>query len=149
MNNFIVSEKGFLKSIDFNKETKVFDIKWTKVLREAQRYNSKPAVNLLKKKEINGFIWNPYKEEPIRGKWEVVQRKSGYSFDDKELHKALEWKPEKVLMESKTDLGFLLSDGVERKVYYDSYAEALEICQVKNLEIIKELQEKMEKMVKI
>jgi hypothetical protein len=148
MNNFIVSGKGFLKSTEFNKDTKLVDIEWTHVLREAQKFHSKSAVNLINKHNIEAFVWNPYKEEPIRGKWEVTQRREHYSFIHDENHKALEWKPEKVIMEKKTDVNFLTSKGVERKVYYDSYEEALEICQERNRQIIIELEGKMQKMVK-
>ena len=149
MNNFIVSGKGFLKSTTFNTDSKQIDIEWTNLLREAQRFNAKTAIAVIQKNNLEAFVWNPYKEEPIKGKWEITQRREHYSFIHDEHHKALEWGPVRVVMEKKTDVNFLTSKGVERKVYYDSYEEALEICQVKNLEIIKELQEKMEKMVKV
>jgi len=148
MNNFIVSGKGFLKSSSFNIESKLIELEWTQVLRDAQKFKTKAAVILIEKNGLEAFVWNPYKEEPVRGKWEIVQRREHYSFIHDENHKALEWRPERVVMEKKTDVNFLTSKGVERNVYYDSYAEALEICQLKNLEIIKELQEKMEKMIK-
>ena len=148
MNNFIVSGKGFLKSIEFNKDEKRIYIEWTQVLRDAQRYHSKQAVNLINKHKIEGFVWNPYKEEPVRGKWEVTQRREHYSFIHDESHKALEWRPEKVIMKSKTDVNFLTSKGVDRNVYYNSYEDALEICQERNRQIILELEEKMQKMVK-
>lgn len=149
MNNFIVSGKGFLKSTEFNKDTKQVDITWTSVLREAQRFNSKTAVTLISKNELEAFVWNPYKEEPIRGKWEVVQRQKHHDFFNDEDHKALEWRAIKVTMEKKTDLNFLLSRGVEKTGYYDSLEEASEVANERNQAIILELQEKMQKMVKI
>lgn len=149
MNNFIVSGKGFLKSTTFNIDYKKIDIEWTNLLREAQKFNTKTAVELIKKNNLEAFVWNPYKEEPIKGKWEVTQRKDYYNFIDDEQHKSLEWKPKRVIMEKKTDVNFLLLKGAEHSVYYDSYEEALEICQEKNRQIIIELEDKMKKMVKI
>lgn len=146
MNNFIVGPNGFLKSIIFDVDKKEHVIEWTPLLREAQRFNSKSAHVLIKGKQIEAFVWNPYKEEHVRSKWEVVQRRDYYSISSEKEHKSLEWKPERVVMEKKTDVSFLTSNGAQHKVYYDSYKEALEVCQEKNLEIIKELQEKIEKM---
>lgn len=147
MNNFILSGKGFLKSTTFNVDKERVEIEWTQVLREAQRLNTKTAVSIIQKNNLEAFIWNPYKEEPVRGKWEVTQRRDHYDFINDEQHKALEWKPARVVMEKKTDVNFLTSKGVQKKVYYNSYGEALEVCQEKNLEIIEELQEKIKKMI--
>lgn len=149
MNNFIVSGKGFLKSTEFNVDTKKVDIVWTNLLREAQRFNTKTAMAIIQKNDFEAFVWNPYKEEPVRGKWEVVQRQKHYDFFNDNNHKALEWKPIRVTMENKTDVNFLLTKGVEKKDYYNSEEEAIEIAQERNQEIILELQEKMQKMVKI
>ena len=148
MNNFIVSGKGFLKSTEFNKDTLKVDIVWTNLLREAQKFNTKTAVAIIEKNKLEAFVWNPYKEEPIRGKWEVVQRQKHYDFFNDEDHKALEWKAVRVTMEKKTDVNFLLTKGVEKKGYYNSEEEAVEIAQERNQAIITELKEKMQKMVK-
>ena len=148
MNNFIVSGNGFFKSITFNIDTKENDIEWTNLLREAKRFKTNLAISIIEKNNLVAFVWNPYKEEPIRGKWEVSQRRDAYNFIHDENHKALEWKPERVVMEKKTDVNYLNSNGVDKKTYYDSYEEALAVCQEKNLEIINELQEKMSKMNK-
>lgn len=115
MNNFIVSGKGFLKSITFNIETKEFDIEWTQQLRDDKRFNSKSATKLIDKHQIDCFVFNPYKEEPIRGKWKIIKRRDIYC----ENHNVFEYIPERVVMESKTDVKFL--NGVDNKTYYDSY----------------------------
>jgi len=146
MNNFIVSGKGFLKSTDFNVDTKQVDVVWTDLLRDAQKFNTKTAVAIIEKNKLEAFVWNPYKEEPIRGKWEVVQRQKHYDFFNDEDHKALEWKAVRVTMEKKTDVNFLLTKGVEKKGYYNSEEEAIEIAQERNQAIIAELECKMQKL---
>jgi len=146
MNNFIVSGKGFLKSTEFNKETLKTDITWTSLIREAQRFNAKPANTVVKKHNLEAFVWNPYKEQPVRGKWEVVKRQSHYDFCNENEHKALEWKAKKVMMESKTDVKHLMSNGVDKTEYY-SEQEAREIAKERNQAIIIELQEKMERVI--
>jgi len=146
MNNFIVSSKGFLKSIIFDKENNKHEIEYTQLLREAKRFKSKAAIELIKKFEIDGFIWNPYKEEPIKDKWCIYQRNDYYTFLDEETHNVLEWLPKKVVMESKTDVKHLTSNGINNIVYYDSYEEAAEVCRLKNTVMIKELQDKINKL---
>jgi len=149
MNNFIVSGNGFLKSITFDKENKKFNIEWTHQLREAEKFKTKSAIELINKYQIDGFIWNPYKEEPIRNKWKIVQRSEYDIFADYEKHKVLEWIPERVVMEKKTDVDYLITKGVNNKTYYDSYEDAVEACIIKNLEILNEIQEKIDKMNKL
>ncbi len=149
MNNFIVSGKGFLKSTTFNIDSKQIDIEWTRVLREAQRFNTKTAVNIIAKNGLEAFVWNPFKEEPVKGKWEAIQRKDHHDFFNDEDHKSLEWRPMRAFLEKRTDVNFLSSNGVEKTKFYDSYEEALAVCQERNKEIIEELQEKMEKMLKV
>lgn len=149
MNNFIISGNGFLKSISFDKENKEYVIEWTQQLRDADKYKtSKTANQIIEKFNLNAFVWNPYKEEPIRGKWEIVQRRGYNSFMDDEEHKVLEWKPERVVMKKKTDVNYLITRGVENKTYFDSYEDAVIACRFKNLEILNELQEKISKMDK-
>lgn len=143
MNNFIISGSGFLKSTSFNKDTKQVDIEWTKILREAQKFNNKHAVATIKKHKIDAFVWNPYTEEAIKGKWNVIQRENYYDFFNDENHNVLEWIPIKVKMENKTDVDFLLSKGIDNKKYYDSYEEALEVANIKNVEMLNELQSKI------
>jgi len=142
MNNFIASGNGFLKSIKFDIEIKQHVLEWTGVLREAQKFKRGKALDIIERYSIFGFVWNPYVEEPIRNKWEVLQRRE-FSLIIDDINKSLEWKPEKVKMKSKTDVSYLLSKGVDNTNYYDSYEEALSVCNVKNLEMINELQTKI------
>ena len=147
MSNFIVSGKGFYKSISFNRDGNQHDIEWTYIIRDAQTFKSKSALDLINKHKLDAFVWKPYVEEPIIGKWLVEQRRDhSYLMGEDNEHKVLEWKPNRVVGEKKTDVKFLTSKGIDDKTYYDSYEDALEVCQIKNLEIINELQEKMNKM---
>ena len=143
MNNFIVSGKGFFKSITFNINTKQNDIEWTELLREAKTFKTKLAISIIEENNIDAFVWNPYKEEPIKGKWIVYKRRDHYNFIHDETHKTLEWKPERVVMENKTDVKYLTSKGADKETYYNSYEEALVVCQEKNIEMINELKQKM------
>jgi len=143
MNSFIVSGKGFYKSITFNIDTKENDIEWTDLLREAKRFNTKSANSIIAINNIDAFVWNPYKEEPIIGKWTAVKRTGLYDFIHNENHKTHEWKPERAVMEKKTDVNYLTTMDAVKKTYYDSYEEALAVCQEKNIEMINELQEKI------
>ena len=144
MNNFIVSGKGFLKPIEFDMELRKFIINWTSQLRDAATYKTyKTATQLIDKHQLDAFVWNPYVEEPIKGKWEVVKRTMYNSFDDDTNHTVLDWIPRRAIMEKKTDVNFLITKGVSDKIYYDSYADAVAACNIKNMEMINELQYKI------
>jgi len=147
MNNFIISGKGFLKTIFFDKETRKVIIEWTQQLRDADKYKtSKTATQKIEKFNLDAFVWNPYKEEPIKGKWEIKQRQHYNSLMDNEKHKVLEWIPQRVVMEKKTDVNYLVTKGINNKKYFDTYEDALSACKVKNLEIFHEIEEKITKM---
>jgi hypothetical protein len=145
MNNFILGSKGFLKSVSFDKVKRETVIEWTVVLREAQRFNTKGAKSLIERNGLDASVWKPYKEEPVRGKWKVIQVTD--SWDDN--NKSSEWRPVKVSMKCDSDVNYLVtkgkSDGI---VYYDSHREALRVSKEKNLAIIKDLELKMREMAK-
>jgi len=143
MNNFIVSGNGFLESTTFNKQLNKIEVKWTPLLRNAQKFKTKSAKEIIEKNNLEAFIWNPYLEEPIKNKWMVIKRTDHYDFFNDEKHISLEYKPLKVVGENKTDLKFLTNNNVNQKIYYDSYEEALIICEEKNNEIIRELESKI------
>jgi len=149
MNNFIISGNGFLKSICFDKQINENLFEWTQQIRYAKRYKTfKHAKNTITKFKLDAFVWNPYKEEPIIGKWEIKQRQNFKSFIDDDIHNVLEWRPKRVVMENKTDVEYLVTNGINNKTYYDTYEEAVEACQIKNLEMLNELQTKMLEMNK-
>ncbi len=147
MNSFIVSGKGFLEKVDFNEKYEMIFI-WTNLLRNAKILTSKSAKKLIQDSKLDAFVWKPYEEEATRNKWEVVQRKEYNDFINEEKHNALEWYVRKVTLDSKTDIGFLNNKGIEIKEHFDSYEEASVIANERNLIMIKELENKLIKLVK-
>ncbi len=145
-NSYIVSGGGFLKEIFFDMDNKVFVPKWTNRVREAKAYSYKSACVLIKKHNLNAFVWNPFAEEPVRNKWRVVRRRDYGCFVDGKTHEALEWKAERVVMNNKTDAKFLISRNSTPETLYDSLEEATVVANEKNEVMIKELQEKMNLM---
>ena len=97
MNNFILGPTGFLASSEYNKETNTLDIVWVSEIRNAKRFTKKSAISTIAKLKIQGFVWNPFREEPIRNKYEVVKRKETFSWRDK-TDSILEYYPQKLIM---------------------------------------------------
>lgn len=150
MNNFIVSGKGFLKTVKHNKENNQLIFEWSRNVRDAYKYKTgKVAGDLIEKHQLDAFVWNPYKEEPIVGKFGICQRNyfNNSGMDDTFVeHKILEWIPERIVMEKKTDVNFISSKGIDSRTYYDTYEDAVVACRVKNMEILNELIDKMYKL---
>lgn len=132
MNNFIVSGKGFLKTVKHNKENNQLVFEWSHNVRDAYKYKTgKVAGDLIKKHQLDAFVWNPYKEEPIVGKFGIKESSTyiGYNYGIK-----LEWIPQRIVMENKSDINFLSSKGIDSRTYYDTYEDAVVACRVKNME---------------
>lgn len=146
LNNYIVSGEGFLKSVTFDKDDREYKYEWTNLIREATPYKYKAASVVIKNHNLNAFIWNPFTEEPVRNKWRVVRRRDYRSFVHDENHEVLEWKPEKVVMESKSDVGFLRNRSAKPEELYDSLEEATVVANERNMVMMQELQKKMESM---
>lgn len=145
MNNFILGSKGFLKSKKYDPVTRETVIEWTLLLREAQRFKTKGAKSVIERKGLDASVWNPYKEEPVKSKWKVIQVTDSWDSSNK----SSEWRPVKVSMKCDSDVNYLVtkgkSDGI---VYYDSHRDALRVSKEKNLAIIKDLEQKMREMAK-
>ena len=138
MNSFIISGYGFLAEITLDEQFKpVF--KWVPSIREAKRYTSKQAKILIEKHQLKAFVWNPFKEEPIRDKWEVVRRREYHDFINDENHEALEWRAIKVKMQSDTDVKFLTQTKTPE---YFTQEQAISIARERNQVAINELIEK-------
>jgi len=148
MSTFIVSDKGFLKSITVDENhNKVFN--WTDKVREAQIYKTTAATNLISTHNLSAFLWQPYKEEPILNQWDVCQRSDYYNFTHDETHKVLEWRVEKIVHESLTDLKFLQNRKSKNiKQYYNSEEEAKKAANHRNILMLTELQDKINEMQK-
>lgn len=139
MNSFILGNNGFLKEFIIDENYKKIPI-WTTTLRDAKRFNSSTARKIIDN-GLEGFVWNPYVEEPVRDKYRVNQRNNNYTFLDK--YKALDWYVQKVKMEAHTDAKFLNGD---IKIDYYDFDEAVKICKQKNLEILEEVKQNLEKL---
>ena len=145
MNNFIVSSKGFLQKVEYDETLKQKVFIWCDKLRDAQRCKSGAAKTLIENHNIDAFIWNPFKEEPVKNKWEVVKRVSYYDIFEEIKHNALEWLPRKVVMQSKTDAKFLNDKNIKEENLY-SYEESVIIANEKNEKTIEELKSKIIKL---
>ncbi|MCK9417286.1 hypothetical protein M0Q97_11620 [Candidatus Dojkabacteria bacterium] len=136
-NKYIVSNDGFLKEIQLkekrSKERDLFDIIWTSKLREAQKFTTNQANLVIKKHNLNCFVWNPYEEEHVK-EYEVVRRSSFHNFFDDSNHNVLEWLVVKNFS-PKTDIRFL-TNGLEELYDFDT---ATRIAKEKNELILLEI----------
>lgn len=143
MNNFICTSQGFFTGFKTNE-----DFTWTPLfshtLREAKQLRSKEARTIIQKHKIDGFVWNPYIEEPIRNQYKVVRRQNHHDFFSDEYHETLEWLVVPVKMESNTDVEFLLSKGKVKS--YLSKEAATELALERNTKALEELKNKIEKL---
>jgi hypothetical protein len=142
MNNYIVTNFGFVKSVTFDKITLQHTIEYTDKLRYAQTFNNKGARAFMEKHDIIGFIYNPYAEEPVRNMYEVKKRHR-YEFEEC-LDKVEEWQPVKAIMVSESDANFLQSRklaGRNLMTLGEAQALAIEL----NTRMLEELQAKVQK----
>ena len=145
---YIISGKGFLKSIEFVSEINHFGKKkciWTKTLQDAKAFTSNQAkgyidiINKMFDSEDSCFIWSPFDETCTKGLYEVNRRASFYNISSENEHSILEWYIRKVTV-SKSDLSVLNDMRKDKlsKQYY-SFEEATEIAKQKNLIMLEEL----------
>ena len=136
-NKYIVSNLGFLKEIQLrerhDKERDSFDIIWTSKLREARKFTKNQANGIIKKHNLNCFVWNPYEEEHTKD-YKVVRRSSFYDFGNDSNHNVLEWLVVKNFL-PKTDIRFL-TNGSEELYDFDT---ATRIAKEKNELILQEI----------
>lgn len=138
MSVFIAGSKGFFKSYTFDeKYNKIFH--WTDKIREAKQFQTAgKATKYIAGMNLDAFVWNPYKEEPIRDKYDVIKKRSYYSSNDL-IH---EWVIEKVMMKSNTDAKFIENKQTEESKYY-TLEQAQEIAFERNMAMFKELKTKL------
>ena len=149
-NNYVVSGKGFFKATKLIYDMETSDstlivgteMVWVDNIRNAKKFSGKSARNLIKNHGLDAFVWSPFKEEPIKNKYEVVRRNEYKSFYEDEIHNVLEWIPRKVVMESLTDVKYLNSINSKPAEYYDQ-DEAIKVAREKNMAILIELETKM------
>jgi hypothetical protein len=130
MNNYIVTNFGFIKNILFNKESLTTEIEYTDKLRYAKPFNSKTAKELMVKHDIIGFMYNPYAEEPVRNMYEV-KRKYNNSFEEK--NGIQEWVVVRAIMINESDANFLQSRKLKSRdlmTFEQATAKAIELNTV-------------------
>jgi hypothetical protein len=141
MNNYIVTNLGFVKSVTFNKETLKHVIEYTDKLRYAQPYKTKNANNAMKKHGISGFIYKPFEAEPVRNMYEVKLRTNWHILGTKN-HSIKEWMVERAMMVNETDVAFLSNGKLNSSKLFsleEAKLRALELNQA----MLNELQEKV------
>lgn len=108
------TNKGFVKSVEFDRETMTQNITYTNKLREARRFSTKKsAYNFLDKYKLEGFAYCPNTEEIFnQGMYEVVRAELPWY--DKELkhlkmstREAIYFIARKVWNEKYSDIDFL------------------------------------------
>lgn len=147
-NKYIVSNFGFLKEIQLKKdqnrnnynESNYFDIIWTQKLREAKSFTKKQAESIIKKYNLNCFVWNPFEEERTK-EYKVVRRSMYHSIADESEHNVLEWMAVKNDI-PKTDIRFLttlsrLGTSGSEELY--DFETATKIANEKNQLILQEI----------
>jgi hypothetical protein len=149
-NTYLVSGKGFYAGNVFKYDTEYHnkiigqEHLWVDNIRNAKPLSGKSARKIQENFDFPTFLWNPFKEEPIKEKWEVVQRSSEHDFFNDEYHKVLEWRAIKVVHESMTDVKYLSNKASNRvgKVYYNE-DDAKNIAKTNNLVMLSELIDKI------
>lgn len=134
---FAVTSKGFFKNkiMTTHHESVSFELIWTDKLREAKQFKSRSSVEkFLKVNGLEGFVYNPKEQEPIRHKYRVIKRHAAVFRDENDL--VYEWIVEKALMISNSDINFLI--GKDNTDLYD-IEEAKKIAYERNRAMLLEL----------
>ena len=133
-NTYIINKHGFFIKKEYNKETKKMDYFYSDTVRNATCFTSKTAKKL--SESINGFCWQPYKEEPIKDSYEVIKAQE-YSFTEIKGYKIT-----KQMMAWNSDAKFLYNRKLEPTMTKD---EALKQANAMNWKRIKETYEIIKK----
>ena len=143
MKNYICTSKGFVKSGGFNQEKQDFVVEYSDKVRDAQQFNTKAAGKFMENHNIEGFIWKPYKEDPIRDMYYV--KKVRMAWQEEEDEKINEWIPVKAVMANDSDISFLRSKKLiedDVMTYEEAKTEALRL----NMEMLNELNDKIKEL---
>jgi len=152
MNNFVVTAMGFVSSVSYEKVVNgppKIEILYTNKLRESKPFSTKKhAEHFMQKYNLSGFVYNPWKEEPIRDMYTVKHSKKGFQWDDKSSIE--HYYHEKVIMLSETDVNFLTtrksasanllteSEALNRAIELNKKAAGELISRAMELEILRD-----------
>jgi len=148
MKNYICTAKGFVVGLErINSVTHMTKVVYSEKLRDAQKFNTKAAQKFMENHDVQGFIWRPFAQEPVRDMYEVKKiHRYDFEYDDDDKKDAIqEWQPVKLMMTSDTDVGYLMSGKLkseEAMTFEQAKAEALR----RNLEMVSELNDKIKKL---
>ena len=141
--NYVVTAMGFVKDRKFNKETREPVIEYTHKVREAQTFSTKAGLDFLERHGIDGWIWTPYAQEPVRDMYTVKQNKPyGFENDEELIHI---WQPVRLRMVHDSDVSFLTS----HKIQADNamtFEEAKAVAIQRNADMLEELMKKNERL---
>jgi len=152
--NFVCTGKGFIKSASHKFDSElmehVFEITYTDKVREAKTFKINGGIAFMEKYGIVGFVWKPYKEDPLRNMY--VVRKSGggsrWGKNDEEENTVEEWVVEKAFMANESDVKFLTSKNqMNQNVmeFEDAKVKALRL----NIELVDKLNYKIRGISKL
>jgi len=86
LNTYIISEKGFLESTIFNKETNKLEITWCERIKDANAFTKKQAKAKINNYRLDAFIWSPFKEFETESLYEVkFINRNHFSFEGEEF----------------------------------------------------------------
>lgn len=140
---YICTSKGFIQyagcDVDESKIQKkdVRIIIYTDKIRYAKQFNlpNSKIDKFMKANSIEGFIYNPCEEEPVRGSWKCI------SYRD--IFNNLYWIATPAYMVSKTDIKFLYEEKFESESEILTELEAKMLANKKNKEMIDGLNSKL------
>lgn len=144
MNKYLVTAKGFVKSIlnernPDNPRESILKIEYTDKVREAFAFpTAKTIKKAMERYNLEGFIWSPFAQEPIRNQYRVVKSEHLATGSDN----LTAWKVEKV-WESMSDTSYLNKIGAYRPIPFYDEQTAREIA----IEGNKRLRELIDKLI--
>ncbi len=143
MSKYICTSKGFVKDAviktemlrsDVPKHLK-FDILYTNKIREAKLFTTKQAGCFLEKYKIDGFIYSPYEEEPVKDMFDIKYVQDIWRSYAAPLRNAGKYVAIRVKMTSESDAKFLYNRGNITSTLFTE-TEAKELAIKKNQELI-------------
>lgn len=140
-NSLITTNKGFVKALVFNSETRETTIEYTDKIMFARRFSKSSANKTMAKHGIEGFLYKPNESitNPTNKNWEVIKQ-SDFSWNKEDTD--VEIFIARKVSNGISDVRFILSGYTFGKQYYTE-KEAKQLARKKNLEMLNKLQEKI------
>jgi len=115
-NKYICTGKGFVKGTTFDRNHPDIKERWTPIvvytntLRDAKVFTSAHIAKFIEKHNIEGFVYSPWSEEPIRDLWRVVLKEQ-IKYDEGYTNRRTlsKWEAVRATMVSESDVKWLLT----------------------------------------